>query len=725
MTENYDWIKPYRKIAEKLLDFRDNRQVLLSDLEDIYDEISLKYPFVDKGEPLTDIDPFTVLATFNRGITDDNRIKIIQRIIERWNIDSKVPVNFTGIPLVNNMSAWFITSADRRGTHDIENLWKLFESTINFTNQPENESLKNEFISLFDTAVNQRGVSFKITFGLFWISPNEMLNLDTQTRRYLLKHNLIDVVDTKQRPNGERYLRICKSVKEEMVNPPINAGSFPELSYLAFIDSDSEIILEDDDEYESVLEASYQYLWVNFNPRLRGIQDYSELLNKTIEYSWGKNGQPTVRRVSATSKLKIGDKVLLVDIEPNSGIFAKGYVSSTPHKPQNDFYKHKYPGNDVFDIKVTEVFDKIPRTVISELPAFENVRLKSLLKGVSISPLSENQYRELVEYISEDPVERIEQAEQLNIERPFRLNKLYFENKEHIERQIHTALKQGKNIIFTGPPGTGKSKLASEVAEFYQAEFKMVTASSHWSTYETIGGYHPNKENQLEFNPGLFLSCVKDSLTGDNLNQWLIIDELNRADIDKAFGSFFSVVTGDSVTLPFEGDNSQPIELVPIAEEDTVAPKEHVYVYPHDWRLIATMNTADKSSLFELSYAFMRRFAFINIGVPKTISENLVDNYLGAWSISSYSYSKELAAIWSIINQYRKLGPAIIKDLAAYTSEEENFTDAILLFVMPQLEGVLIDSIHKFIETLKEQLPDQIDSNRLYDFAYDFFGDAE
>ena len=37
---------------------------------------------------------------------------------------------------------------------------------------------------------------------------------------------------------------------------------------------------------------------------------------------------------------------------------------------------------------------------------------------------------------------------------------------------------------------------------------------------------------------------------------------------------------------------------------------------PASWQLIATMNVFDKSLLFEMSYALMRRFAFIEVTAP-------------------------------------------------------------------------------------------------------------
>ena len=37
---------------------------------------------------------------------------------------------------------------------------------------------------------------------------------------------------------------------------------------------------------------------------------------------------------------------------------------------------------------------------------------------------------------------------------------------------------------------------------------------------------------------------------------------------------------------------------------------------PANWRIIATMNVFDKNLLFDMSYALMRRFAFIEVGTP-------------------------------------------------------------------------------------------------------------
>src|SRR5699024_219512 len=242
-------------------------------------------------------------------------------------------------------------------------------------------------------------------------------------------------------------------------------------------------------------------------------------------------------------------------------------------------------------------------------------------------------------------------------------------------------------------------------------EAKMVTASSNWSTYDTIGGYRPDRSGQLYFDAGIFLDAVKVKETNHPKNEWVIIDEINRADIDKAFGSLFSVLTGDTVSLPFETEKNKKIELVMQGKEDKITPDEHTYVFPNDWRIIGTMNTVDKASLFEMSYAFMRRFAFIPVGIPRNINETLVKRYVTMWNIANYPYTEELTAIWKLINKYRKIGPAIIGDIARYTAYDGDFVSAFILYVLPQFEGLSEQKVHQFIQNLSEWpeiIPDQV-----------------
>lgn len=300
-------------------------------------------------------------------------------------------------------------------------------------------------------------------------------------------------------------------------------------------------------------------------------------------------------------------------------------------------------------------------------------------------------------------------------------NGLVFENQELLMDQVMTAIQNGKHIILTGPPGTGKSKLANQIGDMYSVEASMVTAASNWSTYETIGGYRPDRDGNLYFDNGIFLKCVKDKASNQPKNKWLIIDEINRADIDKAFGSLFSVLTGDEVTLPFESPSGETIRMKPQGAMTAVVPDDHTYVIPNDWRIIATMNTIDKASLYEMSYAFMRRFAFIPVGIPKDITNNLVEQYLEAWDMNTYPNVNILTAIWKLINAYRKIGPAIVKDIAMHTQDNEDFTSAIILYVLPQFEGLPVQRIKEFITQVVNETDAVIEQSHLNDFVNDFF----
>src|SRR5690606_4932788 len=51
----------------------------------------------------------------------------------------------------------------------------------------------------------------------------------------------------------------------------------------------------------------------------------------------------------------------------------------------------------------------------------------------------------------------------------------------------------------------------------------------------------------------------------------------------------------------------------------SIGPDEHrTHLMPRTFRVVATMNIWDKTSLFRLSYAVQRRFAIVHVGIPDT-----------------------------------------------------------------------------------------------------------
>lgn len=311
----------------------------------------------------------------------------------------------------------------------------------------------------------------------------------------------------------------------------------------------------------------------------------------------------------------------------------------------------------------------------------------------------------------------------------FDIISLHFESaaKVRLIRQIISNLRMGKHIILIGPPGTGKSKLAKEVCEYFCGvdNYVMTTATSDWSTFDTIGGYRPERDGELTFSPGYFLRCFQD-LGGKPTNHWLIVDELNRADIDKAFGALFSALTGDNVTLHHDLGDKQRIEIIG-KPRNNLEIQRHRFIIHRHWRMIATMNTFDKSSLYDMSYAFMRRFAFIPVEVPKesAINADLIKVYGEKWGYEIDDVqSGLLATLWNLTNKYRKIGPAIVEDIYKYTQTTADYCSAIVMYVLPQFEGIVESQAIEFIK--QAVLLDFVtEKDNLISFAADYFSIGE
>lgn len=464
--------------------------------------------------------------------------------------------------------------------------------------------------------------------------------------------------------------------------------------------------------------------------------DY-DIVTKTAPYYWVNQNDPdelseeylqapvSGRWMHDMGKLEVGDIVFnFTDGE----IIGYSEVTDPPYQFEDD------DGDDHWrvEISITEFDEPAPlHAVLGELLEDDNMVdyypvNQSGINAQYLYNLSEGAAQVLFEAggVMTDPaVDRLTERLTLPTIDVALPSQLYFHPKEagRLEGQINAALNAGNHIIFTGPPGTGKSKLAKHIAAAAVEtpvvdDYLFTTATAEWTTFDTIGGYVPSPDDtQLDFDPRLFLRCFRDE-DEQVRNQWLLIDELNRANIDKALGPLFSVLSGDSVQLPYERTDRIEVEYVDeetsAATLEAIADSDDRFPVTPAWRIIGTMNTFDKTSLYELSYAFMRRFTFIHVGVPPlTVDDSEADgtlldpnsgpNYATKWIRSNpaledtiETYHRQVSVIWAMVNQHRSIGPSIVLDmfkhLTAYSGGEQTapLTSAITSLIFPQLEGL-------------------------------------
>lgn len=237
----FEWINYYSEFATKLLSFKNDRKTLIEKINAAYAAIDMKVPKLESGDEIIDIDPFTIFGLFNKGITNANRVAIIGSIAKEFEITAKVPDNFDGIPVLNNLKATFYGFKGDRRDEDIDNIWNVFEAALALADN-DTEANRAEFIKWYDLVHDQLCIRWNLTMGLYWVRPYCFINLDSRNRWYLtnvenMPTDFVEAVKSKinKLPSAADYLFIKDSCMTALNEGSYEYKNYPELSYFAWM----------------------------------------------------------------------------------------------------------------------------------------------------------------------------------------------------------------------------------------------------------------------------------------------------------------------------------------------------------------------------------------------------------------------------------------------------------------------------------------------------------
>jgi len=187
---------------------------------------------------------------------------------------------------------------------------------------------------------------------------------------------------------------------------------------------------------------------------------------------------------------------------------------------------------------------------------------------------------------------------------------LNIEGDDSSNQNSDELVKGGKNVIYYGVPGSGKSYEIDQIIDIDFSE--RVVFHPDYSYSDFIGQILPRviklegeAEGKLRyvFEPGPITKMIKKAHDDPHHMYYLVIEEINRGNAPAIFGDAFQLLDRDEDGFgKYQIHNYDMAKVVYGKEYDNEA-----ITMPSNLTLLATMNTSDQN-VFTLDTAFQRRW---------------------------------------------------------------------------------------------------------------------
>jgi hypothetical protein len=538
---------------------------------------------------VTDYDPFTVMASWNRQSFDvDMRRDRAMRVKDALKLRTPLPEHFAGVATVDGNSR-FCTVSPNPDAVEVEVLWRVFDAAFEYLFRLHGPDPRQEFIEAYDRAVALPGVGWNLTTGLSWATPWEFPPLDRETRALIAERypDLLPLGVDGPVLDGAGYVRLVETLHPRDFTPQTMLVSFPAL----VAEAHKEMVVSTFEKITTSLQGSGLYV-----PSETLATYFLALQAKRFVILSG---------ISGTGKTRIATEVAK----------ALGAFTDTAPKPDLPTEPPLNSDTDYVDVIVRpSMLDQksmvIPRRMRALLPVTASREVRLTFDG-----RHENIYLyfDSVRDVAHLMFRRVVGAwfrETFMIDDRFRLRIVGADDPDTAEIELVPLIAGGVPVAFpeSSPPLTFIPDVARQA---------LIAVRPDWTDNRSVLGYFNPLHQQYQ--PTVFLKFLLDARDeveraeragGQARPFFAIFDEMNLARVEHYFSDFLSALeSGDAIDLHDDE------ETVDGGTDEGISIPRRLTIPPNVY-FTGTVNVDETTHMFSpkvLDRAFVIEFDEVNL----------------------------------------------------------------------------------------------------------------